>query len=148
MVACGALPSVVVWLQSADFEVDPKANGGNPFVCHIVVAYSHDLYSKLQGLDAQGYFSEASSIERTYKDSVQVFKYDLIPGKNKLNQKIGLRSYIKAKGAFLFARYLTPGKFMENVGNARSLSVRFLPHNIEVHSDINLEGLLKKIGKE
>ncbi|MDR3046133.1 MAG: hypothetical protein LBU51_00780 [Bacteroidales bacterium] len=139
------LPSVTVWLRKVDFEVDPNANNRNAFVCHIAVAYSKDLYDKLQGMDAKGYFSSVVSLEKTYKDSIEIFKYDMIPGRNKLNQSINLKSYTKAKGAFLFAKYLTPGKFMENVGSARSLVVRFLPYKMEVHSDTNLDALTQKL---
>jgi hypothetical protein len=141
--ACGVLPDVTVWLKKVDFEVDPNANNGTPFSCHIVVAYSKDLYDKLQGMDAQGYFSNAMSLEKTYRDAIEVFKYDMIPGKNKLSQPINLRSYTKAKGAFLFAKYLSPGKFTENVGKAKNMVVRFLPYKMEIHSDISFESLGK-----
>ena len=143
--SCDMIPSVTVWLRQVDFEVDPKANNGAPFACHIAVAYSKDLYDKLQGMDSQGYFSTVSSLEKTYKDSIEIFKFDMIPGRNKLNQNISLRSYTKAKGAFLFAKYSSPGKFMENVGTTKTLVVKFLPYKMEVHSDISLDALTSKL---
>jgi hypothetical protein len=148
VVSCDIFPTVAVWLRKVDFEVDPNANNGNAFVCHIAVAYSKDLYDKLQGMDAKGYFSSVAALEKTYKDSIEIFKYDMIPGRNKLNQSISLSSYTRAKGAFLFAKYLTPGKFMENVGSARSLTVRFLPYKMETHSDISFDALRQKLNLE
>lgn len=144
--SCDMLPSTLIWLKKVEFEVDPRANNGNAFSCHIVIPYSKDLYDKLQGFDSKTYFSQVNSLEKTYKDSIETFKYDLIPGKNKLNQEIKLRSYIKAKGAFIFAKYTTPGKFAENVGTSQKIVVRFLPCKMEVHSDISLEALSSKLG--
>lgn len=143
--SCDMLPNVTVWLKKVDFEVDTNANNGRAFVCHIVIAYSKDLYDKLQSMDSKGYFSESASLKKTYKDSIEVFTYDLIPGRNKLNKSISLRSYTKAKGAFIFAKYETPGKFAENIGMAQNLVVRFLPYKMEIHSDINFEALSSKL---
>jgi hypothetical protein len=146
MSSCDVLPTVSVWLKKVDFEVDPKANNGEAFVCHIVIAYSKDLLDRLQGMDSQGYFSSVAVMEKTYKDSIEIFRYDMIPGKNKIGQNVKPRSYIKAKGAFLFAKYLTPGKFMENIGRSHRLVVRFLPYKMETHDNVGLEELSKKLG--
>ena len=143
LVACSNLiPTSLVWLKVVDFEVDPQANRGASFVCHITVAYSQDLFDKLSGMkDAKVYFENISSLKKIYKDNIEIFQYDLIPGKNQINKQIKLRSYTKAKGAFIFAKYTTPGKYMENIGLARERTVRFLPNKMELHSDISLEKL-------
>jgi hypothetical protein len=139
------MPDVHVWLKTVDFEVDPHANKGEAFECHITVAYSKDLLDRLQGMDAQGYFSNVDSLKKTYKDSIEIFSFDIIPGKNKTDQKINLRSYNKAQGAFIFAKYSTPGKFTENVGRSHSMVVRLLPYKMEVVSDTNLDAMTSKI---
>jgi hypothetical protein len=128
-----------------DFEVDPKANNEQAFECHITIAYSKDLLDRLQGMDAQGYFTSADSLQKTYKDSIEIFSFDMIPGKNKEKQKISLKSYNKALGAFIFAKYSTSGKFAENIGSAKSIVVKFLPHKMEVVSDSTLESLTNKV---
>ncbi len=145
--ACdGIIPNSLVWLRKVDFMVDAQANRGHSFACHIVVAYSQDLLDKLAGMaDAKTYFSQANSLVKTYKDNIQIFKFDLIPGKNRLNQPIQLRSYFKAKGALIFAKYATPGKYMENIGLARTLTVLLLPNKMELHSDISFDKLTEKI---
>lgn len=143
--SCDMIPVVTVWLKKVDFEVDPKANNGTAFSCHIVIAYSKDLYDKLQNMDSKKYFLNSTSLEKTYKDSIQIFQYDLIPGRNKLDNKINLRSYTKAKGAFIFAKYDSQGKFAENIGMAQNLVVRFLPYKMELHTDINFEALTSKL---
>ncbi|MDR3031258.1 MAG: hypothetical protein LBU35_02640 [Holosporales bacterium] len=141
------MPDIRVWLRKIDFEVNPDANRGEPFVCHVVVAYSKDLYDRLSGMDAQGYFPNSDSLQKKYKDSIKIFKYDMIPGKNKLDQNIKLRSYRKAQAAFLFARYSTPGKFMENISDSASIVVKFLPYKMEVVSAISLEAIKEKVIK-
>ncbi|MDR1333220.1 MAG: hypothetical protein LBJ69_02330 [Holosporales bacterium] len=144
--ACGILPETLVWLQEVDFEVDPKANNGNAFSCHIVVACSNDLCMRLQTMDAKGYFQATTSLEKTYKDSIEIFKIDLVPGRDRKGYRVDIKSRTKAKAAFLFAKYLTPGKFMENVGVSNRITVRFLPNKMEVHHNIDLEALTKKLG--
>lgn len=145
--ACdGIIPNSLVWLKKVDFMVDAQANMRKSFSCHIAVAYSQDLADKLAGMaDAKAYFSQVNALTRTYKDNIQIFKFDLIPGKNKLAQPIKLRSYFKAKGAFIFAKYTTQGKYMENIGLARTLTVLFLQNKMELHSDISFDKLAEKI---
>lgn len=146
LASCSLLPNVPVWLKRVDFEVDPQANRGTSFVCHITVAYSQDLLEKLKGMnDAKVYFEQVEALKKTYKDSIEIFKFDMIPGRNQLNRPITLRSYTKAKGAFIFAKYTTPGKYMENIGLAKTLTVNFLPNKMELHSDINLEQLTSQL---
>lgn len=125
-------PDTKVWLKKVDFQVDPKANKGTAFACHIVVPYTSGLRDRIASMDAQTYFTSIEKMEKEYKDSIQVFRYDMIPSKNKLNQIIDIKSYSKAKGAFLFAKYSAQGKFMEDVGGSVSVVVRFLPYKIEV----------------
>lgn len=142
--ACDMIPTSVVWLSSVDFEVDPGANRGRNFVCHITVAYSSDLYEKLKGISSQEYFSQIAQLKKNYKDSIEVFSFDMITGKNQMGREVSLRSYTKAKGAFVFAAYTTPGQFKENVGLARHLTIRFLPSKMELHSDISLDDFTSK----
>jgi hypothetical protein len=139
------IPSIHVLLNKIDFEASPQANRGEAFVCHVVVAYSSDLCDRLQGMDSRGYFTTAESLRKTYKDSIEIFRFDIIPGRNRLNQKINIRSRFKAKGAFIFAKYSASGKFMESVGMSKHLVVRFQPYNMEVISDMSFDKLKEKI---
>jgi hypothetical protein len=143
--ACSIIPERNVYLNRVDFEVAAEANNGKAFTSHVVVAYSQDLMDKLQSMEAAGYFSVADSLSKTYKDSIEIHQFDLVPGRNKLDQEISVRSRTAAKGAFLFAKYLQPGKFMENVGSSWKITVRFLPYKMEVHQDIDFETLKKKM---
>lgn len=130
-----------VWLKKVDFQVDPNANKSRAFACHIVVPYSKDLRDRIASMDAQTYFSSINNLEKEYKDSLEIHKYDMIPGKNVLNQIVDIGSYSRAQGAFLFAKYSTQGKFMEDVGGSMSIVVKFLPYKIEVISANSLKEL-------
>lgn len=147
LVACDSIiPSSLVWLRKVDFMVDALANNKQSFTCHITVAYSQDLYDKLSGMASSvAYFNQVESLKKTYKDTIQIFSFDLIPGKNRLDQPIKLRSYVRAKGAFIFAKYTTPGKYKESIGLARTLVVNFLSNKMELYSDMSIDKLLKKV---
>lgn len=146
LTACGMFQNVPVWLSKVDFEVSPRANGGQPFVCHIAVAYSQDLFEKLRGMsDSKAYFEQVGNLQKAYRDTLELFKFDMVPGRNQIGKNIRLRSYSNAKGAFIFAKYTTAGKFMENVGMARTLTVKFLPNKMELHPDISLERLASQL---
>lgn len=110
-------------LQKVAFEVDPYANRGEPFVCHIVISYYDDLNNRLKSMDAQSYFTELEELKKKYKDSLEIFSYDIIPGKNKPSKAIEPRSRSKAKGAYIFARYSSQGKYAETVGRYPKLLV-------------------------
>jgi hypothetical protein len=133
------LPDTVVWLKSISFQVDSKANNGSPFVCHVVVPYSKDLKDRLVSMDSKAYFNNIDRLEKEYRDSIEVFKFDLIPGKNQLEKRIDIRSYTKAMGAYLFAKYSTAGKFMESVGASPMVVLRCQQYKIEVLSISNLK---------
>lgn len=147
LTACGMFEDMPVWLQKVDFEVSPDANNRSSFACHIVLAYNQELADRLKSMDARSYFSNLNELERTYKDSFELFKYDLIPGKNKVDQQIQPRSYRSAKAAYVFAKYTTQGRFAESLGNARRVTIRFMPYKMEVIKDISLENLTKTLGK-
>jgi hypothetical protein len=83
-------------------------------------------------MDSKAYFNAVSKLEAEYKDSIEIFKFDVIPGKDQINKNIKVRSYSKALGAYLFVRYSAQGKFMENIGSAAVLIVKCMPDRIEI----------------
>lgn len=122
-----------VFIKRVDFEVDPKANKGNPFVCNIVVPYSADLVQKLHGMDAQMYFTQLPELKRLYKDKMEIFSYDIIPGKSKIKQKVEPRSRTKAFGAYIFAKYTVNGKFAERLGLNKKIIVKFEEYKMTIY---------------
>lgn len=128
-----------VFVKRVDFEVDPKANKGNPFVCHIVVPYSSDLVVKLHGMDAQTYFTQLSELQRLYKDKLEIFSYDIIPGKSRLKEKITPRSRTKAFGAYIFAKYTVNGKFAERLGLNKKILVKFEEYKMTIYDGTSKE---------
>jgi hypothetical protein len=147
LVSCGSdmLSYPKVWLQRASFRVDPKANEGRPFVCHIVISYSKDLYNRLAGMEnAKDYFASVDALEREYKTAMEIFRFDIIPGKDCLNNKIKVSSYARAEGAFLFVKYETHGRFIENIGKLPIIFVECKEASIEILNSNNIKDVLKK----
>ena len=128
-----------VLLRNIAFEVDPDANKGNAFVCNIAVPYSEDLNQRLKSMDAQTYFTQLEDLKKTYKDSLEIFTYDIIPGKNKLRKRIEPRSRFKAKGAYIFAKYCSPGKYAETIGLYPKLLVQMKKDRMELKYDFKLK---------
>jgi hypothetical protein len=89
--------------------------------------------------------SEGDNAIKTWFSKLEVFRFDMIPGRDKLARPIKVRSRTKASGAFIFAKYSTPGKFMESIGRARKVVVRFKPNKWEVLSGTNLNELKEKM---
>ncbi len=128
-----------VFVKRIDFEVDAKANKGNPFVCHIAVPYSSDLVVKLHGMDAQTYFTQLSELQRLYKDKLEIFSYDIIPGKSRLKEKVEPRSRTKAFGAYIFAKYTINGKFAERLGLNKKILVKFEEYKMTIYDGTSKE---------
>ncbi len=128
-----------VFVRRVDFEVDPKANRGNPFVCHIAIPYSSDLVVKLHGMDAQTYFTQLSELRRLYKDKLEIFSYDIIPGKSRLKEKIEPRSRTKAFGSYIFAKYTVNGKFAERLGLNKKILVKFEEYKMIIYDGTSKE---------
>ncbi len=128
-----------VFLKSVAFEVDPDANRGDAFVCNIVIPYSEDLNNRLKSMDAQTYFTELENLKKTYKDSLEIFSYDIIPGKNKLSKKVEPKSRLKAKGAYIFAKYSSQGKYAEKIGLYPKLLVHMKQDRMVLRYDFDKE---------
>jgi hypothetical protein len=130
--SCNLLPNTVVWVRNINFEIDQKANGGKPFVCHVVVPYNDELKELIVSMDSKAYFNKIAKLKKENKDFIEILEFDMIPGKNQINKPIKLKSYAKAKGAYLFAKYEIPGKFMEDIGGTPLATIRCLSHKIEL----------------
>ena len=128
-----------VLLRNIAFEVDPDANKGDAFVCNIAVPYSEDLNQRLKSMDAQTYFTQLEDLKKTYKDSLEIFTYDIIPGKNKLSKKVEPRSRFKAKGAYIFAKYSSPGRYSETIGLYPKLLAKMKRDRMEIQYDFDLK---------
>ncbi len=127
-----------VYIRNVAFEVDHDANRGSAFVCNITIPYSEDLNQRLKNMDAQSYFTQLEELKRTYKDSIEIFTYDIIPGKNKTSKKIEPRSRFKAKGAYIFAKYSSPGRYSETIGLYPKLLVHMRQDRMELDYDFKL----------
>jgi hypothetical protein len=129
-----------VWLQEVRFTQgsnDPKnagpINGNSPVLVHIVIFYGEDAFKQLGALNADEYFRRAEQIERDYRSTIQIFKFEIPPGVD-----IG-RGYIlpdSAEGIAcgVFARYGTPGAHRYNIGSDRIIEIQLGAKDFTVHT--------------
>lgn len=125
-------PEEKIRLSRVSFVADANANSGTPFQVHIVAAYNDTVLSQLRGMSHTAYFNNVSDLERDNRGSLQIFKYDIVPGTRRGPIETKLNSYSKARGVFVFAKYNAQGRFMENIGTSYSAVVKFMANSMSV----------------
>jgi hypothetical protein len=135
LVGCGATPKKAeVWIKRINFIANEDANGGSPFVCHVVITLTPGMKEQILTMDSAAYFNKAEKLEEDRKDVLQIFKFDIIPGRDQLNKRINVKSYMKATGAYVFAKYSAKGNFFGNVGTGTIMTVTFQNNKIKIES--------------
>ena len=137
--SCELFKYINVLLKNVSFDVDTDANGNDQraFSCHVVITYTEEMDKQIAGISANVYFNSVQKLERDYKDAVQIIKFDLMPGKSKLNQSIDVTSRFRAKGAYVIARYQNNGNTKANIGHMPIVIVKCKRNGIDVISPID-----------
>jgi hypothetical protein len=148
LVACSIPKKADVWLKRINLIADEDANGGTPFVCHVVIALDAAIKEQILALDSASYFNKVEKLETDRKDVLQIFKFDIIPGRDQLNKPIKVKSYSKATGAYLFAKYSAKGNFFGNVGEGVVMTVTFQNSKIKVETEKDKKEKKKKKKKK
>lgn len=141
MISCGTFSDAIVWVKTISFQVNQNANGGTPFVCHVVIPYQKDMDDKISAMDAKAYFNDDISKSQESNPNIQIFKFDLIPGKNVVGKKVKVKSYSKARGAYLFVKYSKPGKFTANISASSTPVVKCTINSIQILNPQNLSDI-------
>jgi hypothetical protein len=92
-----------VWLEKVIINPVAQMNDTSPIKLDIVVCYNKDLLSKINVLDSNTYFQKKTQLVRDYKNMMDVFSMDVLPGVKRevpiqLSQMVGV-------GGVIFARY-------------------------------------------
>lgn len=92
-----------------DVHISPKANQNSPVALDLLVIYDPQLLSRVLGMTAKQWFEQKTQILRDYQkgESLDYWSWEWVPGQEIGRLKLPLEA--TAKGAVLFARYLTPG---------------------------------------
>jgi len=88
-------------------NVTPTANNNNPIPMDLVMVMDKKLIKEVGKLTAKDWFERRVQIQRDYPNLTEVIPWELVPGQH--TGTISIEVNQKAQGAFLFARYLTPG---------------------------------------
>ena len=85
----------------------PDANRNSAIAVEVVVSYQKELIPQLLELDARKWFAARAQLLRDHPESLVVQRWEWVPGQEIPNQRVALRP--KAKAAFIYASYVTPG---------------------------------------
>lgn len=120
-----------VWLQEVRFNQVGVINGNSPVMVHVIIFYDEASYKTIGALNSDQYFQQADQIERDYRATIEVYKYEIPPGVKMDPQCISPRSAM-GKACGIFARYATPGAHRYNVGSDRIIQINLGPNDFNV----------------
>ncbi len=89
--------------------VAENANRNSPVAMDLVLVYDNRLAGRLLGMSARQWFDQREQIYRDYLrgESFDDWEWEWVPGQEVPVQKLPLKA--RAKAAFLFINYSTPG---------------------------------------
>lgn len=96
--------------MKVQIQVDAHLNQDSPVPVELLVVYDDKLLEYLLGLDAQKWFSERDQVRRDHPgEKYFVSSYwELVPGQSPPEKKLSFDA--GARGAVVFANYLSEGK--------------------------------------
>jgi hypothetical protein len=113
--ACGlpknATHAVGIRSQSkfyVQMNVAAAANINNPVPMDLVFVLDKKLIKEIGKLAAKDWFERRIQIQRDYATTTEIISWEFVPGQH--TGAISIDVHPKAKAAFLFANYLSPGE--------------------------------------
>ena len=110
-------------LKTLNLVLDQNANHGSATEVDLILVYKLDLLKALSKMTAHDYFSSGEQIQRDYPEMLKVWHWELTPGQALYNQTIQGSFNGPLLGAFIFARYGTPGSHRIRIGSEENLYV-------------------------
>jgi type VI secretion system protein len=91
-----------------EVKVSPQVNHDTPVAVELVIAYDDKALDELLKVSKDTWFRNRGQLLRDYGGRVESWKWEWVPGQEVSPWAISYR--IGAKGAVLYADYLTPGE--------------------------------------
>lgn len=135
LVACSANPrSFFGGDITVQIQVGDHANQDSPVPVELLVVYDDKLLEYLLGLDAQKWFSEREQVRRDHPDDKSYVStyWELVPGQTPLKKKISFDA--GARGAVVFADYLSEGKHRARLDPHKDVVIRLQDSDFSVES--------------
>ncbi|HYL06344.1 MAG TPA: type VI secretion protein [Thermoanaerobaculia bacterium] len=99
--------------------VSPQANHDSPIAVELVIAYDDKVLDELLKTPAGDWFRKREQLRRDYAGQLETWKWEWVPGQEVAAVEVSYR--LGAKGAVLFADYLTPGEHRARLDPHRPL---------------------------
>lgn len=136
-----------VWLQEIRFkqvsgaDVAPGApaksvgpiNGNSPVLVHVIVFMDDAAFKAIGAMNSDEYFKKSEQLERDYRSTIEVFKFEIPPGVKVDPQTISPKN-VMGVGCGVFARYKSPGAHRYNVGSDRVIEIELGPTDFKVNT--------------
>jgi type VI secretion system protein len=100
-------------------QIAPEVNHDSPVAVELVMAYDDKALDELLKMSKDVWFRNRGQLLRDYAGRVDTWRWEWVPGQQVSLVPISYR--IGAKGAVLFADYLTPGEHRARIDPHRPL---------------------------
>jgi type VI secretion system protein len=94
-------------------KVAPQVNRDTPVAVELVIAYDDKALDELLKMSKDAWFRNRGQLLRDYAGRVETWKWEWVPGQEV--SPVAVSYHVGAKGAVLFADYLTPGEHRARV---------------------------------
>lgn len=119
------------FLSSVELRVDMDANDDSATAVDLILVYDEGLVKEFIGMPADKYFANAKQFRRDYPQNIEVFHWEVVPGQLIPSQRLQIKKS-SPLGAFVYARYMTPGDHRIRIGSQEYLSVHLMREGFEL----------------
>jgi len=113
-------------------NISPDANQNNPVAVDLLLVYNNDLFKDLLKMPASEWFAKRDQIKRDYPEDTgfESWNWEWVPGQIVELQSLPLKA--RAKGAVIFANYITPGAHRAVIKPHESIAINLLNEEFTV----------------
>ena len=118
--------------QEIKIDISAKLNEDHPIAIDLVHVYDEKLLEMLREMPAKTWFAKRQQIKRDYRLGVGLdcWQKEWVPGQSIDDYNLPLKP--KAKGAFVFANYYTPGEHRFSIDPFDDIEIYFFEKDFVV----------------
>lgn len=111
-----------VWLEKVNFKVSKKVNSNAPVDAHLIIIYDDGVLGQVSAMTADQYFAAEDQLRKDHANDIDIVEWEIVPGQEMDSESISM-SKAYGKGAFVFARYTTPGAHREGLADEQEITL-------------------------